>query len=206
MASWEAMLMMRPHFCCRISPTTSRQQRNTPVRSTEIVSFQVASVMSSSRDSVSRPALLTRMSTPPSCFRAVANAAFTLASSETSTSMAPAAPDRSRTATLSPFAKKASAMALPIPLAPPVTTTPRPDSLGEVSVLFIRSFLGFSGAHLDGETAINYQRLAGNVDGLIGGQEANHAGNLLRPADPAPRNVPPGALQTFGPQRVHRVQ
>ncbi|CAH0327762.1 hypothetical protein SRABI128_06437 [Microbacterium sp. Bi128] len=129
--------MIRPHFCCRISPTTSRQQRKTPVRSTAIVSFHMASVMSSSGDSVSRPALFTRMSMLPSRDRAAAKAAFTLASSETSTAMLPAAPDRSRMATLSPLAVKASAMALPMPLAPPVTTTARPSVFREASGLFM---------------------------------------------------------------------
>src|SRR4051794_29564272 len=79
--------------------------------------------------SVSRamPALATRTSTGPWCSSTAVKAASTEAVSVISqgTAKAPsgAAPDRLVTATLSPWARKASAMARPIPRLPPVTRT-----------------------------------------------------------------------------------
>ena len=56
---------------------TAREQRNAPARFVSSTSFHCSSLMRTNNPSRVRPALLTRMSTRPSCFTASSNAAST---------------------------------------------------------------------------------------------------------------------------------
>ena len=75
-------------------------------------------------DSPGTPAELTRMSIRPSASSAFATAAFTSAEDAMSpvTETYPSTGSRSKTATSAPPARSFSAVAAPMPLAPPVTS------------------------------------------------------------------------------------
>ena len=83
-ASCELMLMIRPQRRARIAGRTARLQRNTLRRLTRSISSQSVVAMSSRRETVAMPALLTRMSGSPSASRRRAKARSTSASSPTS--------------------------------------------------------------------------------------------------------------------------
>ena len=72
------------------SRTASLAQRNWPVRLTPITVFHCSRVMFSKGASRCKPALLTRMSTVPSCSTALRNRSFTSTSRETSARIASA--------------------------------------------------------------------------------------------------------------------
>ena len=101
--------------------------RKAPVRLVSMTEDQSSSDIRSSSVSWVMPALATSTSTGPCAASISANAASTAAGSVMSqvTSRAPsgAPPDRVVTATLSPWAMNASAMARPMPRLPPVTRT-----------------------------------------------------------------------------------
>src|SRR3954447_19377978 len=135
----EAMLTMRPYFCCSIAGTAALQQMNGPSR-------LMRSTLRHSSKSVSHtvlltpamPALLTRMSILPSAFSVSSRVFSTAARSDTSTLKADTAGpislavfsangrSWSQIATLAPEATKRSVIARPKPCAPPVTTAQRP--------------------------------------------------------------------------------
>src|SRR5712692_414071 len=75
------MLMMRPHFLRCIAGRTSRVHRKTLRRLTRIISSHSFVDISTTRLVLSKPALLTRMSTWPSAFTTSVKAFFTCCSS-----------------------------------------------------------------------------------------------------------------------------
>ena len=132
----EEMKTIRPRRS-RSMPLLARlASRNDPVRLVSITEDQSSSDIRSIRVSAVMPALATSTSTGPCASSTWANAASTAAGSVMSqrTSSAPsgAPPLRVVTATRSPWARKASAMARPMPRLPPVTRTDR-GSLGASS-------------------------------------------------------------------------
>src|SRR5215218_6766036 len=106
---------MRPEPRSRIAGTAARVQRNAPVALTSSWACQLSSVVRCSGALSEIPAPLTSTSTAPSR----SNSAPTAASSVTSHAARPTATTRS------PSARKPSAIAWPMPLVPPVTTTSR---------------------------------------------------------------------------------
>ena len=128
-------LTIDPEPCRRRCGAANREHRNTLSRLTARHRRQSPNAMSStSAVGPATPALLTRMSSPPSTAMACSNNAPTCASSETSQTM----PDRpgcacsvlasspastSQMHTLAPACRNAVAVARPMPLAAAVTST-----------------------------------------------------------------------------------
>src|SRR4051794_29830563 len=104
-------------------------RRNEPVRLVSMTEDQSSSDIRSSSVSAVIPALATSTSTGPCASSICANAASTCPASVMSHRMSRvpsgAPPLRVVTATLSPFATNASAIARPMPRLPPVTSTER---------------------------------------------------------------------------------
>jgi Flp pilus assembly protein TadG len=123
----EEMKMIRPRRR-RSMPLAARlASRNEPVRLVSMTEDQSSSDIRRTSVSAVMPAFATRTSTGPCAASISTNAASTAAGSVTSqrTSRVPsgAPPLRVVTATWSPFATNASAIARPMPLLPPVTRT-----------------------------------------------------------------------------------
>src|SRR5688500_15395810 len=129
------MRMIRPRRS-RSMPLAARlANRKVPVRLVSMTEDQSSSLIRSSRVSLVMPALATRTSTGPcassTCVKAASTWAASVMSQRTSSAPSGAPPLRVVTATLSPWAMNASAMARPMPRLPPVTRTDR----GSVGVL-----------------------------------------------------------------------
>src|SRR5215475_10300312 len=122
--------------------TTARQQLNVPLRLTSSTSSQASGGYSQVRTlGPAIPALLTRMSTLSNAASVASRARSTASSTVTSTAKASIRPrafsstaalseslaSRSQMAIAAPESRNRSAMARPIPCAPPVTTATRPE-------------------------------------------------------------------------------
>ena len=130
-------LTIDPEPCWRKCGAASRAHRNTLSRLTARHRCQSPKAMSStSAVGPATPALLTRMSRPPSAATACSNNAPTCASSETSQTMpdkpgcacsvlASSPASTSQMNTLAPACTNATAVARPMPLAAAVTSTRR---------------------------------------------------------------------------------
>ena len=130
--------MIRPRRR-RSMPLAARlASRKEPVRLVSMTEDQSSSLIRSSSVSWVMPALATSTSTGPWASSTSAKAASTASGSVTSqrTSSAPsgAPPLRVVTATLSPWARNASAIARPMPRLPPVTSTERGSDDGWLGV------------------------------------------------------------------------
>src|SRR6266545_1686349 len=151
-----------------MSGTTYRQHRNTPFRFTSITCRQASGGYSQSVwFGPVMPAFATRMSMAPSASAVAATAASTLAALETSTALVWTVPcpdssaavdstrfaSRSQRETAAPDARKRSAMARPIPCAPPVTTARLPA----------RSIWFMCASHADGSACQRSAR-SGSLD------------------------------------------
>src|SRR6476469_1711203 len=133
------MRMIRPRRR-RSMPLAARlASRKVPVRLVSMTDDQSCSLIRSRRVSLVIPALATRTSTGPwassTCAKAASTAAGSVMSQRTSRAPSGAPPLRVVTATLSPWAMNASAIARPMPRLPPVTRTERGS--GRDSVLGI---------------------------------------------------------------------
>src|SRR4051794_21699992 len=133
--------MIRPRRS-RSMPLAARLvSRKVPVRFVSITDDQSSSDIRSNRVSAVMPAFATRTSTGPCAASASTNACSTAAASVTSQvrPRAPSGPppEREVTATWSPRARNASAMARPMPRVPPVTRTER----GSVTAPTLASFV-----------------------------------------------------------------
>ena len=125
----EEMKMIRPRRS-RSMPLAARlASRKVPVRLVSMTEDQSSSLIRSSSVSLVMPALATSTSTGPwassTCLKAASTASGSVMSQRTSRAPSGAPPLRVVTATLSPCATKASAMARPMPRLPPVTRTER---------------------------------------------------------------------------------
>ena len=132
--------MSPPSFWAIIARAAAWATRKLPLAMTSCWRSQSASVVSSRGLLIDRPALLTSRSMPPKASRVASTAACTWAASvtfactPTATSLVPisvaaaCALSRSRSAmtTQAPSAASRVAMALPMPLAAPVTRAMRP--------------------------------------------------------------------------------
>ena len=123
------MKMIRPRLS-RSMPLDARfASRNEPVRLVSMTDDQSSSDIRSTRVSAVMPAFATRTSTGPCASSAAANAASTSAwlvmSHLISSAPSGAPPLRVVTATRSPWAMNASAIARPMPRLPPVIRTER---------------------------------------------------------------------------------
>ena len=115
----------------RSMPLAARlASRNEPVRLVSITDDQSSSDIRSTSVSAVMPALATSTSTGPCassiCLNAASTAAGSVMSQRTSSAPSGAPPLRVVTATRSPLARKASAIARPMPRLPPVTRTDLP--------------------------------------------------------------------------------
>ena len=123
--------MIRPRRARIIFETARLASRNEPVRLVSMTEAQSSSDIRTSRVSAVMPALATSTSTGPwaasTSAKAASTAAGSVMSQRTSRQPSGAPPLRVVTATRSPWARNASAMARPIPRLPPVTRTDRPD-------------------------------------------------------------------------------
>src|SRR6476469_1142332 len=131
--------MIRPRRR-RSMPLAARlASRKVPVRLVSMTDDQSSSLIRSRRVSLVIPALATRTSTGPwassTCLKAASTASGSVMSQRTSRAPSGAPPLRVVTATLSPWAMNASAIARPMPRLPPVTRTERGS--GRDSVLGI---------------------------------------------------------------------
>ena len=130
--------MIRPRRR-RSMPLAARlASRKVPVRLVSMTDDQSSSLIRRSRVSLVMPALATSTSTGPwassTCLNAASTASGSVMSHRTSSAPSGAPPLRVVTATLSPWAMKASAMARPMPRLPPVTRTERGALGAEVSL------------------------------------------------------------------------
>src|SRR5512133_3480897 len=131
--------MIRPRRSRSIPLAARFVSRKVPVRLVSMTEAQSSSDIRSSRVSAVMPAFATSASTGPCAASISANAASTADASVTSQVRASAPsgppPERDVTATLSPSARNARAIARPMPRLPPVTSTERGSGLaGVVSV------------------------------------------------------------------------
>lgn len=138
----EEMLTIRPHPASIMSGSTAWVQWKTPFRLTLMIRCQASKLRSVKRLNPSTPAALTRMVIGPRSSLTAASASSTCVRSVTSAFCPNSESDglRSRAATRYPSARSRSAMARPMPEAPPVTTavfTSRCGLTGAVSPMKI---------------------------------------------------------------------
>src|SRR6266852_27482 len=134
---------MRPQPFLIITGATAWPHRNTPLRFTDTTASNCASsirptsspsLIFTRRPSRRIPALLTRMSIPPSFATVAATAAWTAPASVTSTRWS--APSlTSHVTTVAPASRNTRAVSAPMPRAPPVITATRPSILVNSSCL-----------------------------------------------------------------------
>src|SRR3954453_10849864 len=133
--------MIRPRRSRSIPLAARFASRKVPVRLVSITEAQSSSDIRSNKVSAVMPAFATRTSTGPCAVSASTNACSTPRASVPSQVRASAPsgppPDREVTATWSPRARNASAMARPMPRVPPVTRTER----GSVTAPTLASFV-----------------------------------------------------------------
>src|SRR6185503_6617621 len=198
----EVMLTMRPLLRAIMCGIACLAQRNAPVTFTASVRSQSARSMSTTRSvGPPTPALLTRMSSPPSSASVAATTDFTAASSATSASAVATRPPALRISaavassvsrrvaasiTAAPSETKRSAIARPMPRPPPVMSATLPLSR-------------FTGGNL--ARAI--------PAALLGPRRARHGAFPRLPlhhhhrGEDQPRAQPPPRLEALGAQR-HR--
>src|SRR5262245_28982700 len=188
----EAMLTIRPYFCCSIAGTIALQQMKGPSR-------LMRSTLRHSSRSVSHtvlltpamPALLTRMSILPNAFSVSSRVFSTAALSVTSTwkadtalpmacaVLSASALSWSQIATFAPEATKRSVIALPNPCAPPVTTAVRPLR----SILFmLQTLVVWMSEHV---AAVDDEVDAGGERAFVAGEIHRYGRDFVSGAQPA---------------------
>src|ERR1700678_1024814 len=194
----DEVLTIRPQPRSFIAGTTARVHRNMVVRFASTTLRQASTGTSSSGRPTcptTPPAVLTRMSTGPTAVKTSLTADGSVRSAAVSADPSRAVGCLSTRCTLAPSAARASAIAAPIPWAPPVTTATLPASdmlkhsvshfscdSARYQVVRVFKWFAFSGAGLGGAGA---PRPAGAQGHRLADQDIGSAGAV----DPGDQRV-----------------